>query len=140
MKDWHIKLILYAASGVGLLVLIVMMTSSPGPEEERQGALLKTLAAETQYPHAKPIRDHLDLDINEANFSAYYTSTQDNFKNVAEFYHQQLTTKGWVTEAPHPTEPKGHKRYRKNGGYQFTIYEGDRHQYDFSVYFIWRRP
>lgn len=142
MKPWKLKLILYSTFAVGAVAFIALVLMPAGPEEQRQGGLLQNMAAEIQYPRAKPISEGVGHKVNRASFSANYkytdyTPAQDNFKNIAEFYHQQLTTKGWTKDE---TDSLGAIKYRKQGGYEVLINEGDGHRYDFAVYFQWKRP
>ena len=142
-ENWQVRIIWFGVLAVALSVyLVIALTPQGGPEEQRQGGLLKNIAAEIQYPRAKPISERVALKVNQASFIAYYkytdyTPAQDNFKNVAEFYHQQLTTKGWTKDE---TDSPVASKYRKQGGYEVSIYEGDGHPYDFNIYVIWNRP
>ena len=136
-KVSKINLISLVLGVIGIVILAsINPESCAGPEELRQAGLLKKLATETAaYPGAKQTDDRLTY---KTNLVFYFTHWKTNaqFEKVAEFYHQQLTAKGWKKQE---TDPPDQNVYRK-GDYHISIHQVDNQRYDVQLTFKWTWP
>jgi hypothetical protein len=136
MNKWRSELI---ALGLFLLIALIagLTHDSCVSEQQKQRAVeLKKLAAEiAPYPAAKAKGDKVIFKTEVIYFATYY-STPDDFKQVKEFYDQELKAKGWA-RVPSPTsnyDPPDWRRYRK-GDYAVMVAHGDNVYFD--VTFEW---
>ena len=136
MKNWQTRLVFIFVLVVACVVWIAGVLKPIGPEEKQQGELLKKFNSELQpYPGAKPGSEDFSYDVNEANFSTYYDTPED-FKKVAEFYNQQLTTRGWVSG----TQGSDDSRHYRKGPYRLIVSPATHRNRGYSLYFTWYRP
>ena len=136
MKSWQTRLVFIFVLAVAFVVWIAVGLNPIGPEEKQQGELLKKFTSELQpFPGAKPGSEDFSYDVNQASFSTYYDTPED-FKKVAEFYHPQLTTQGWVYE----TQVSDDSRHYRKGPYQLIVSAAKHRTRGYSLSFTWNRP
>ena len=141
-ENWQVRVVFFGVLAVTLIVyFVVAMTPPGGPEEDRQAAVLKQLAAELQlYPGAKLIKERVVPRRSMVSFRVSY-ETPDDFQKVEEFYHRQLISKAWAKdqtqESIFGTVERG--SYRK-GAYEINIYREENPRAGFQLNFRWTRP